>query len=89
MCLFVGALLGKSALLSPTTEQLLTTESMNAYRPLFLCMKYVPCSLHLFKSYLANAKEADDKLFAIKDKSELYAFLEGHTVKDTLRQLLL
>ena len=42
----------------------------------------------LFTTYLANATEADNKLIELRGKTELYRFLESHTVKDTLKPLL-
>jgi hypothetical protein len=38
---------------------------------------------------LTNAKDADDKLVALKEKTDLYVYLEKHTVKDTLKPLLI
>ena len=73
----------------PTPEQLVATQFMNSYRPLNLCKNYVPYSLGLFTTYLTNAKDADDKLVAWKDKTDLYVYLEKHTVKDTLKPLLI
>lgn len=95
VCTFIRALVGnldaikRSVIESPTEEQRLAIESMNDYRPITLCMNYAPFSLSLFTSYLSNAKEADDKLIALKDKTKLFIFLDRQTLKNTLKPLLL
>jgi hypothetical protein len=53
------------------------------------CKKYAPYSMSLFTTYLANAREADNKLIELRGKTELYRFLESHKVKDTLSEATL
>ena len=45
--------------------------------------------MSLFTTYLANAREADNKLIELRGKTELYRFLESHKVKDTLSEATL
>jgi len=74
---------------SPTPEQELATRRMNSYRPLILCKNHGSYCTSLFTTYLKNAREADNKLIELKNKTELFIFLDKHSVKDTLKPLLL
>lgn len=81
--------LAVSVIDSPTPEQELATRRLNLYRPLILCKNHVPYCVSLFTTYLKNAKEANIKLIELKHKTDLFIFLDKHSIKDTLNPLLL
>ena len=81
--------LAVSVIDSPTPEQELATRRMNSYRPLILCKNHGSYCISLFTTYLKNAREADNKLIELKNKTELFIFLDKHSIKDTLKPLLL
>ena len=77
VCTFIRALLlnldalDKSVLTTATAEEALATSAMNEYRPLDKCKKYAPYSMSLFTTYLANAREADNKLIELRGKNRI------------------